>query len=178
MKPGEVNAPHHDAAAMASAEEELLSVETKGSIEAALNGTVTKFEFLPTGSNVAIFKPDTGVARVAIGGAPTATGMPLLKLSLDGVQLDKLVLPATLEVVAGTPPAGASARVEYMLTEQKLWQAQPGGRVTIESYTGKRVQGTFAAKLDPRSTAFGPPIEVTNGRFDVELRLNGAAPGS
>jgi hypothetical protein len=49
--------------------------------------------------------------------------------------------------------------------------------VTIESYVGKQVKGTFAGKLVARSAAFGPPIDVTNGRFDVELRLNGAAPG-
>lgn len=174
-KPGEIDAPHHDAKSMAAAEDEFLAVETEGSMAATLNGVVTKLEFLPTGSNVAIVKPEKGIARVSIGGAPDTKGMPLLEVSLDRVQLDQLKLPATLTSAEGN--AGPSVRIEYAITERKVWESQPGATVTIESYSGKRVKGTFTGKLAPRAAAFGPPIDLTDGRFDVELRLNGAPPG-
>lgn len=181
MKPDEIAAPHHTQAAMAESEDQFAAVETNGTMEASLNGEVIKFEFLPTGSNVAIAKPAKDdptkrIARVSIGGAPTTRGLPRLELSLEGVELDKLTLPATFTVTADDA-APVRARIEYEITEQKVWRSEPGATVTIESYVGKRVKGTFAGKLVARSAAFGPPIDVANGRFDVELRLNGAAPG-
>lgn len=172
---GEIPTPNHDAASMAGAEQQFLAVEAEGSMEASLNGVATKFEFMPTGSNVAIHKPDKGIARVSIGGAPTSKGLPLLEISLVDVRLDTLKLPFTLPV--GGDDGKPRASVEYSLTEQKVWHSEPGGSVIIESYTGKRVKGTFSGKLVPRATAFGPPIELTGGRFEVELRLNGALPG-
>jgi len=165
----------HDPAAMGAGPEAMAAIETEGTMEASFNGTVTRLDFLPTGSNVAIVKADKKVARVKIGGAPTDGGLPLLELSLDGVRLDELTLPAKLEIASGdTDPL---VRVIYSVTGRKIWESIPGGTVTIESYSGARVKGSFAAKLQPRSAAFGPSIELTGGKFDVVLRLNGAKPG-
>jgi hypothetical protein len=40
------------------------------------------------------------------------------------------------------------------------------------------VKGSFTAKLNPRSAAFGPSIDLQGGKFDIVLRLNGAKPGA
>jgi hypothetical protein len=226
----------HDPAAMGGGDVDAVVIETKGVIEATLNGTPTRFEFLPTGSNVAIVDEAHGVARVVVGGAPTDKGMPMLRLTLDGVRVDRLTLPASFTTVgpeatpsdaktpdaktpdaktpdaktpdaktpdaktpdaktpdaktpdaktpdaktpdAKTPDAKSPrVRLEYRMSEEKVWRSVAGGSVTIDSYSGKRVKGTFAGKLEPKASAFGPPIELTAGTFDVELRLNGAAPG-
>jgi hypothetical protein len=166
--------PKHDPAAMGDGGERV-AVTAKGSMEASLNGVVTKLAFMPPGANAAIVKPDKKIARVKIGGAASDRGLPMLELTLDGVHLHELKLPATLTIAAGE--AEPMARIQYSVTEQKVWESVPGGTITIDSYSGSRVQGSFAAMLEPRSPAFGPAIEVKNGRFDVELRLNGATPG-
>lgn len=173
----EIDAPHHDAASMAGSADQFLVVQAKGSLTASLNGIVTPFEFLPTGSNAAILKEDKGIARVSIGGAPTPNMSTTLAISLEGVRLDRLTLPATLTTTGADAEDGSRVRIEYMIGEQKTWVSEPGGSIVIESYAGKRVTGTFAGKLVARSAAFGPPIDVADGRFDVELRLNGAPPG-
>jgi hypothetical protein len=168
--------PKHDPSAMAGGPDAMLAVETEGTMQATMNGVATKLDFLPTGSNVAIVKEDKKIARVKLGGAPTEGGLPLLEISLDGVRLDELTLPAKLEIAASDDDP--HVRIIYSVTEQKVWESQPGGNVTIESYAGARVKGTFAAKLNPRSAAFGPSIDVQGGTFDVVLRLNGAKPGA
>lgn len=173
----EVPDPHHDPAAMGDGGEATTVIETKGGIEATLNGTPTRFEFLPTGSNVAIVDEAHGIARVAVGGAPTDKGLPMLRLSLDGVRLDRLTLPASFTTVGPDETKAPKVRLEYRMNDDKLWRSVAGGTVTIDGWAGKRVRGTFRGKLEPKSAAFGPPIEITAGTFDVELRLNGAAPG-
>lgn len=177
---GKAVIPHHDPAAMGGAENEIAFVEATGFIEATMSGVPMRFEFLPTGSNVAIVDLEHDVARVNLGGAPTDKGIPLLRVSLDGVRIDRLTLPASFTTVGPDAPPGAKTpkvRLEYRITDDKIWRSVAGGTVTIDSYSGKRVRGTFQGKLEPKSTAFGPPIEVTAGTFDVELRLKGAAPG-
>ncbi|HWB73492.1 MAG TPA: hypothetical protein VG755_01025, partial [Nannocystaceae bacterium] len=143
------------------------------------------FTFLPYGSNVASWSEKTGVARLALSGAPSDRGVPMLRVVIENVRIDRLQLPATFAIGsgdAGEPrPDTPRARMEYQLEERKTWHAGPEGEavgaITIESYAGKRVRGTFNAKLTPRSTAFGPPIDLTDGRFDIELRLQGIEPG-
>ena len=54
----------HDPAAMDAGPEVMATVETEGTMEASINGIVTRLDFLPTGSNVAIVKADKKIARV------------------------------------------------------------------------------------------------------------------
>jgi hypothetical protein len=180
--------PDHDAKMLAPlGDEPMHTVAAQGSMSAVLNGTATSFTFLPYGSNVASWSEKTGVARLAISGAPSDRGVPMLRIVIENVRVDRLQLPVTFTVGSGQP-AGAEPRpdtprprMEYQLEERKSWLAGPDGdavgAVTIESYTGKRVKGSFKAKLTPRSSAFGPPIELSDGRFDIELRLQGIEPG-
>lgn len=183
-----VEIPQHDAKMMgADGEEPVRTVAAQGSMSAVLNGTSTSFTFLPYGSNVASWSEKTGVARLALSGAPSDRGVPMLRVVIENVRVDRLQLPATFAIgsgqAAGTEPRQDKPRprMEYQLEERKSWLAGPDGdavgAVTIESYAGKRVRGTFEAKLTPRSSAFGPPIDLTDGRFDIELRLQGIEPG-
>jgi hypothetical protein len=181
--------PHHDAKMLAPlGEEPVRTVAAQGSMSATLNGTATSFTFLPYGSNVASWSEKTGVARLAISGAPSDRGVPMLRIVIENVRVDRLQLPVTFAIGSGQPAGTAEprqdtprARMEYQLEERKSWLGGPHGEavgaITIESYTGKRVKGSFNAKLTPRSSAFGPPIEITEGRFDIELRLQGIEPG-
>ena len=180
--------PEHDAKMLAGGNDEAVNtVATQGSMSAALNGVATTFTFLPYGGNSASWSQKTGVARFALAGAPSDRGMPMLRLVIENVRIDQLKLPATFAIGSGQAPGTEPRtdtprpRIEYVLEERKSWFGGPDGdaigEVTIESYAGKRVKGSFAAKLTPRSSAFGPPIELTEGRFDIELRLQGIQPG-
>lgn len=182
--------PEHSAAAMAESDKPQI-VTTKGSLSATLNGHPLQFGTLPIGANAAVWAPSTRVARVTIGGSDGDAEFPALRLVLEGVRLDTLELPATFtigpnagEAKASSDPqrpvAPARARILYEIEARKIWEAGPdrggSGTVTIEAFEGKRVRGTFSGKLEPRSSAFGPPIDLTNGQFEVDVRLNGIEP--
>lgn len=185
---GKVEIPQHDAKLMGTeGEEQVRTVAAQGSMSAVLNGTSTSFTFLPYGSNVASWSEKTGVARLALSGAPSDRGVPMLRIVIENIRIDRLQLPATFAFGSGEAegaearPDTPRARMEYQLEERKSWLAGPAGEavgaITIESYAGKRVRGTFKGKLTPRSSVFGPPIDLTDGRFDIELRLQGIEPG-
>jgi len=183
--------PEHSAAAMAEADKPQL-VTTRGSLSATLNGHALQFETLTTGANAAVWAPATRVARVMVGGSDGDEAFPALRVLLEGVRLDKLELPATFTIgPKGDAKAEASKdperplspprpRIVYEIEARKIWEAGPdrggSGTITIEAFEGKRIRGTFAGKLEPHSSAFGPPIEITDGRFEVDLRLNGVEP--
>jgi hypothetical protein len=187
------NIPGHSAAEMTESLNPKL-VTTKGSLRATLNGHAKEFATLPIGGNAAIWAPSTRVARVLVGGSETESGFPALRLVLEGVRLDTLALPATFSL--GKPPgtkahvrstdpqvpiAEPRPRLVYEIEARKIWETDPEGPVvgtiTLESFDGKRLTGSFSANVKPRSVAFGPPITIENGRFEIDLRLNGVAPG-
>jgi hypothetical protein len=180
----EAQLPKHDPKMLGGGGEEAVhTVAAQGSMGALLNGVATSFTFLPFGSNVAAWSDKTSVARVALAGAPTDRGMPMLRVVLENVRLDQLKLPASFTIGGGDGKAGGPRpRIEYLLEQRKSWLAEPDGAaigtITIESFAGKRVRGSFHATLTPRSTAFGPPIELTEGVFDIELRLQGIEPAA
>ncbi|MBC8074245.1 MAG: hypothetical protein IAG13_38350, partial [Deltaproteobacteria bacterium] len=182
LAPASPEVPQHDPKMLGmGGDEAVRTVAAEGSMSAAVDGVATTFTFLPFGSNVAAWSEHSGVARVVIAGAPTDRGFPMLRIVLENVRLDRLQLPASFAIGGGGKADAPRARIEYMREERKSWLAEAegpaAGTVTLEGYTGKHVRGTFSATLTPRSSAFGPPIDVTNGRFDVALRLQGVEPG-
>jgi hypothetical protein len=184
--------PEHTAAMMEDSPPPTL-VTTKGSLRATLNGHTTHFDTLPVGGNAAVWAANTRVARVVVGGSAGTDAFPALRLVLEGVRLDTLELPAKFEL---GKPAGAKAfvrsedpqvpiaaprpRLVYEIEARKIWETDPDGPVvgsiTLESFVGNRLTGTFQANVKPRSVAFGPPLEITDGQFEIDLRLNGVAP--
>ncbi len=187
-----VEIPEHKSIDMKSDPKPML-VTTKGTVTATLNGHPKTFTTLPIGANAAVWAPGTRVARVLVGGSEGEAAFPALRIVLEGVRLDTLTLPATFTLgkKEGAKPfvrsddpevpiAAARPRLVYEIEARKIWESDPDGpevgTVTIESFEGKRISGTFSATLKPKSAAFGPPIEITDGKFDVEVRLNGIAP--
>lgn len=188
-----VEIPEHKGVDMTSDPKPML-VTTKGTVTATLNGHPKTFATLPVGGNAAVWTPATRMARVLVGGSESDAGFPALRIVLEGVRLDTLALPATFTLGKKAdakafvrsddpevPVAEARPRLLFEIEARKIWESDPEGpevgSVTIDSFDGKRVTGTFSAKLKPRSVAFGPPLDITDGKFDVELRLNGVAPG-
>ena len=188
-----VEIPEHKGVDMTSDPKPML-VTTKGTVTATLNGHPTTFGTLPVGGNAAVWTPATRMARVLVGGSEDDRGFPAVRIVLEGVRLDTLTLPATFTFGRKAdakpfvrsddpevPVAEVRPRIVFEIEARKIWESDPDGpevgSVTIESFDGKRVAGTFSAKLKPRSVAFGPPLDITDGKFDVELRLNGVAPG-
>lgn len=170
--------PEHDTAAMAVEDMTPRTITREGTMSAKLNGRAQDFLFLPPGSNAAIANGERGVARIMIGGAPTDSGRPMLRIVLEGARLDRLKLPATFSVPTevhtkrtelGPPPL----RMEYELAERKIWIAQPGATVVLESFDGTRLAGRFHGTLAARSAVMGPPITIEDGRFDIAVRLSG-----
>jgi len=185
--------PEHAAAQMSETEKPML-VTTTGSMRATLNGHQETFATLPVGGNAAIWAPDTRVARVILGGSEDDSGFPALRLVLEGVRLDTLKLPATFSLgrepgtkthVRSTDPevpiAEPRPRLMYEIEARKIWETDPEGPVvgsiTLQSFDGKRLTGSFHAEVKPRSVAFGPPLKIEDGQFEIDLRLNGVAPG-
>lgn len=188
-----VEIPEHGAIDMKATAKPMI-VTTKGTVSATLNGHPKTFRTLPVGANAATWVPLSRVARVLIGGSEGEDAFPALRIVLEGVRLDTLALPATFTFgkTQGAKPfersddpevpiAATRPRIVFEIEARKIWESDPEGpevgSVTIESFDGKRIAGTFSAKLKPRSVAFGPPLDITDGKFDVELRLNGVAPG-
>lgn len=187
-----LNVPEHSAADMAARDAPHVATTT-GTLQATLNGHRQTFDTLTIGANAAIWASSTRVARVLVGGSQGTGSFPALRIVLEGVRLDTLTLPARFPL--GTPagakpvvvpddpqlPRGAPRpRLVYEIEARKIWESDPDGpvvgEVTIAKFDGKRIEGTFSAKLQPRSSAFGPPIDITDGTFAIDLRLNGVLP--
>lgn len=176
-----IEAPKHDFAAMAASDAEAPKVAATGSFSATFDGKPRPFPFLPSGLNAASWVEDTKVARVQIGAAANdREGYPYLRIVLEGARLDQLQLPKTFAFSETKDADGVRASITYEIADRKLWNADTAagdaGSVTLESFAGNRVTGSFTAKLAPRSSAFGSPISITDGKFSIDLRLRGIAP--
>ncbi len=173
--------PKHDVTEMAKADAVAPKVGASGTFTASLDGAPRQFAFLPTGLNAATWVQDTNVARVQIGAvADAGHDYPYIRIVLEGARLDQLELPKTFAFTDTKTADGVHASITYEIADRKVWNADTAageaGSVTLESFQGERVTGSFAAKLAPRSSAFGPPIAITEGKFAVDLRLRGVAP--
>lgn len=170
--------PAHDPERMKELDASAQTISQPGSMSAKLGNSVTTFRLLPPGSNAAILNEGRGIARVMIGGSPKDGGRPFLRIVLEPLRLDNLQFPATFELTDPPTKGAPEVRVEYAFADDKVWLAQPGTKVTLEGFDGKRLRGRFEGRLAARSSVMGPPIDITDGRFDIELRLNVTAPGA
>jgi hypothetical protein len=180
--------PNHGPEVMAGTHETRRTKTTEGMIEAMLDDQHVEHGFLPYGMNAAVTSEETGVSRVTLVGSPTDAGYPALHIELEGLRLDQLELPKTFTAARGDAKKGKSKKqpsvrpkILYYETEQIVFSADPEREedpfsVTIESYEGQTVRGTFEAVLHPRSAHFGKPKTVERGRFEVLLRLSGVEP--
>jgi hypothetical protein len=178
--------PDHGPEVMAGNREMRRTKSTEGVIEAMIDGDHVQHGFLPYGMNAAIASEETGVARLILAGSPTDAGYPALHLRFEGLRLDQVDLPKTFtnRNAPGKPGRGPKVvfpKVEYHETEQIVFEAEPeredAFEVTLESFEGDTVRGTFEATLHPRVQHFGAPKRIERGRFEVMVRRSGIEPG-
>lgn len=155
----------------------------EGTIELTIDGTPQRIGFLPVGRNAAVSVASTGVSRVTIGGAESLAGTPSFSITLSGIKLDEIELPATFATpeAKAKPKAKATIpRITWQVGDRRIYRSSDDGshgptKVVLESYAGGRVQGTFSGTLVMGDGKLDPPLSVV-GKFDVSLRLNGVAP--
>lgn len=181
--------PNHGPEVMAGTQEKRRTVSAEGIIEAMIDGQHAEHTFLPFGMNAAIASEETGVARLTLVGSPTDAGYPALHLQFEGLRLDEVELPKTFEVVHDkakkrpSKPAKKDVvpKILYYESERIVFETDPtredgGFEITVESFEGKTVRGTFKGTLYPRVEHFGEPKTIDRGRFEVSLRLSGIEP--
>ncbi len=78
-------------------------LSTKGTFDVELDGKVVHYLRIPPGQNRAIALPD-GTGRVSLGASETESGLPHLRILIEGLRLDQVTLPLTV----GQRPADAA----------------------------------------------------------------------
>ena len=155
-------------------------VAAPGSVDVIVSGKPQHFTFMPKGVNAAVFAEEKDVAWVRITGQATSESGPTMRIELDKLRLDRTELPATFKT---SDKGKIAVTVRYELDPVKWWEAKSGkageavAEVTLQSFEGRRLKGTFKGTLDPKFPELGKPIELAEGAFDVELRLNGVEEG-
>lgn len=147
---------------------------TVGTFDATIDGAMTHFLRLPRGQNRAVAVADAGIARVSIAAAEGHEGWPHFRIVLDGLKLDAVELPLTL-------PSDAMKDVEvsvrYQVNENRIYTEEGAKmQVTLDSFAGSVLRGSFEGALAPTKSGLGDPIPVS-GKFEVELGLRGISPG-
>lgn len=147
---------------------------TVGTFDATIDGAMTHFLRLPRGQNRAVAVADAGIARVSIAAAEGHEGWPHFRIVLEGLKLDAVELPLTL-------PSDAMKDVEvsvrYQVNDNRIYTEEGAEmKVTLDSFTGSVLRGSFEGALAPTKAGLGDPIPVS-GKFEVELGLRGVSPG-
>jgi hypothetical protein len=157
-----------------------------GTFDATIDGKPAHFMRLPRGQNRAVAVPDKGVARVSLAASEDDSGLPHLRLLLEGVRPDQVQYPLTIsgkpkdtEGKEGTKE-GPSLTVRYQINDKRLYVIDPAKdanvEVTLEAFEGSTLRGRFSGKLAPTAAGLGAPIPIS-GKFAVELGLQGVQPG-
>ena len=172
--------PPHDPHAIAKAKDDQppppVLDDSVGTFDVTVDGTLTHFLRIPRGQNRAVAVPDAGVARVSVAAAEGHDGWPHLRIVLEGLKLDAVQLPLTLPSDAeDVKDVTVSAR--YQVNDNRIYTEEGAGlKVTLESFVGSRLRGSFEGTLAPTAAGLGEPIPIS-GQFEVELGLRGVAPG-
>jgi hypothetical protein len=82
-------------------------LSTKGTFDVELDGKVVHYLRIPPGQNRAIALPD-GTGRVSLGASETESGLPHLRILIEGLRLDQVTLPLTV----GQRPADTAEPAE------------------------------------------------------------------
>jgi hypothetical protein len=163
-----------------------IPASAKGTFDATIDGKPAHFMRLPRGQNRAVAVPDEGVARVSLAASGDDSGLPHLRLLIDGVRPDQVQYPLTItgrpKDAGGTQSAkeGPSLTIRYQINDKRLYVIDPAKdanvEVTLEGFQGSTLRGRFTGKLAPTAAGLGAPIPIS-GKFAVELVLQGVQPG-
>ncbi|MBL4686752.1 MAG: hypothetical protein JKY37_19295 [Nannocystaceae bacterium] len=161
--------PHKTVEAMAAQKPALRSQD--GSFDLTVDETTTHLPVLPFGQNSAVyFEGKKG--RITVAGS-SQVGYPSFRAEMVGWRLDELTLPMTL-----TGSDKQLVRFRYQVTERVEYKSDDAAtrrgenEVTLLSYEGNVLTGTFAGTVAPKSKALGEPMKVS-GKFKTTLRLKG-----
>jgi hypothetical protein len=135
----------------------------KASISAVVNGRRVKF-----GKKLITSSGDATAGSITLGGvkSPHRLGQTGRVLQLGcAVALSANVFPAD-----GMFCVMSYAEVKLARgVPTKTWTAVEGVQVTVTSFDGTRIAGTFSATLEPAAGTNEGPATVTDGKFDVPL---------
>lgn len=158
-----------------------LGPSAPGTLDAMIEGKPAHFVRLPPGQNRAIALPGDGVGRVRIEGSEDEeTGLPHLRVIIEGVRPDQLQYPITIGP-KGKVEKGPHVSIRYEVNEHRVYVIDPAkgaeAQVTLEGWEGSTIRGRFEGKLAPTAAGLGAPIPIT-GKFAVQLGLAGVEPGA
>ncbi len=166
--------PHETASAMEAQKPMIRSQQ--GSFDLSIDGKTQHMPILPFGENAAVhFEGKKG--RITVAGTADS-GYPNFRAEMVGWRLDQLELPITLtgndkQIVRFR--YRASERGEYKSDDEATRRGE--NKVTLESYEGKILTGTFEGTVAPKTETVGDPIKVS-GKFKTSLRLKGVKPST
>lgn len=153
----------------------------KGTLEAMIDGKPAHFVHMSSGQNRAVALAGEGVGRVSIAGAEEASGLPHLRILIEGVRPDQAKYPLTITSQAEKPAKGPSLSMRYEVNENRVYVIDPAKgadmQVTLEGFEGTSLRGRFEGKLAPTASGLGAPIPVS-GKFTTTLTLSGVEPGA
>ncbi|RMG94130.1 MAG: hypothetical protein D6705_16945 [Deltaproteobacteria bacterium] len=143
---------------------------TQGVVAAVVDGTPTRFETLPIGTNAWIRSPRT--RRLTITGEAGPNREPRLQIYVYGIDIEPSRLPLRL---AAQREAGRVVEIRYD-RDGRRWVSQPGtATVTIADVADGRFRGTFEGELEP-TVPNAARVRIAQGTFDVAVRLGGPRP--
>lgn len=151
-----------------------------GTLDAMIEGKPAHFVRLPPGQNRAVALPGEGVGRVSIAGSEEESGLPHLRLIIEGLRPDEAQLPVTIGPKTEGAAKGPWLSIRYEVNEHRVYVSDPAkgaeAQVTLEGWEGTTLRGRFEGKLAPTAAGLGAPIPIT-GKFAVTLGLSGVQPG-
>jgi hypothetical protein len=153
----------------------------KGTLEAMIDGKPAHFMHLSPGQNRAVALPGEGVGRVSIAGSEEDSGLPHLRIIIEGVRPDQIEYPLTMTSKPEKPAKGPSLSMRYEVNENRVYVIDPAKgadmQVTLEGWEGTALRGRFEGKLAATAAGLGAPISVS-GKFTTTLTLSGVEPGA
>lgn len=163
-----------------------LEPSAKGTFDVMIDGQAAHLMSLPRGQNRAVWVPEPELARVSLAAADPGTGLPHLRLLIEGVRPDQAQYPVTITARAKSDaksdakaPKAPSLTIRYKVTEQRVYVIDTAKdanvELTLEGFEGSTLRGRFAGKLAPTAAGLGAPISIS-GEFAVELGLQGVEP--
>lgn len=152
-----------------------------GKFDVVVEGQAAHLMRLPPGQNRAVWVPETGLARVSLAASDPDTGMPHLRLLIEGVRPDQAQYPVKItgRTKDTKDAATPSLTVRYQVSDKRLYVIDPAKEanieLTLEGYEGSTLRGRFSGALAPTAAGLGAPIPIS-GEFAVELGLQGVKP--
>jgi len=168
--PGKMQINPHETPQARAAQKPMLRSQ-EGKFDLTVGGKTEHLPHLPFGQNAAVhFEGKKG--RITVSGA-SADGYPRFTVTMIGWQLDKLELPLKLtssdkQLVRFLYEVGE--RGDYKSDDEATKRGE--NTITLESYVGDVLTGSFNGTVARKSGDAGEPLPVS-GTFSTALRLRG-----